>query len=91
MCARKQQRQVDTEHRAEESASKVISFLQAAVSQAPLCWLFVCALFPSTTMIFIKSAMDGGRDSFAQVGDAKSFLKASYYKQNSAGEDFVLS
>lgn len=31
--------------------------------------------------------MYGGGDPFAQDRDAKSFLKALYYKQNSAGED----
>lgn len=35
--------------------------------------------------------MDGGRDPFAQVRDAKGFLKVLYYKQDSAGEDSVLS
>lgn len=88
VCKKTTERQVDTAHMAEESTSEVISFLQPAVCQAPLCWLFVCALFPSTTTMFIKSVMDGGRD---QAGDAKSFLEASYYKQDSAGEDSVLS
>lgn len=53
--------------------------------------VFVCTLFSSTKMTFSKSVMDGGRDPFAQVRDAKDFLKVSYYKQDSAGEDSVLS
>lgn len=87
------QRQVDTAHGAEESTSKVLPLCPATSSEldTTLPTVFVCIFFLPTKMMFSKSAKGGGRDPFAKVRDAKSFRKASYYKQDSAEDDSVLS